>query len=45
MKVKKNKSAFLRKFGDSPKLRVWDFLIENHFLDFPPDFFGLKYSY
>ncbi len=35
MKVKKNKSEFLKKFGDSPKLRVWDFLIENNFHDFP----------
>jgi len=31
----KNKSIFLKKFGDSPKLRVWDFLIENNFFDYP----------
>ena len=35
MKAKKNKSLFLEKFGDTPKLRVLDFLIENHFFDFP----------
>lgn len=35
MKIKKDKSAFLRKFGDTPKLRVWDFLIENNFFDYP----------
>ena len=31
----KNKSIFLKKFGDSPKLRVGDFLIENNFFDYP----------
>ncbi len=28
-------SLFLRRFGDSTKLRIWDFLIDNHFFDFP----------
>lgn len=35
MKTKKNKSLFLEQFGDTPQLRVLDFLIENHFFDFP----------
>ncbi|UZE93719.1 MAG: hypothetical protein IB618_03045 [Candidatus Pacearchaeota archaeon] len=35
MKKKKNKSIFLEVFGDTPKLRVLDFLIENHFFDYP----------
>ena len=35
MKAKENKSFFLMQFGDTPKLRVLDFLIENHFFDFP----------
>ena len=35
MKTKENKSLFLRTFGDTPQLRVLDFLIENHFFDFP----------
>lgn len=35
MKKKKNKSLFLEQFGDTPKLRVLDFLIGNHFFDFP----------
>ena len=35
MKTKKNKSFFLEQLGDTPKLRVLDFLIENHFFDFP----------
>ncbi len=35
MKIKKNKSTFLEVFGDTPKLRVLDFLIENHFFDYP----------
>lgn len=35
MKAKKNKSLFLEQFGDTPKLRVLDFLIDNHFFDFP----------
>lgn len=34
MKVKKNKSAFLEYFGDTPKLRFLNFLIGNHFFDF-----------
>lgn len=35
MKVKKNKSLFLKQFGDTPQLRVLDFLIDNQFFDFP----------
>ena len=35
MKQKENKSLFLMQFGDTPKLRVLDFLIENHFFDYP----------
>src|SRR3989344_6142070 len=35
MKTKKNKSLFLMKFGDTPQLRVLDFLIDNHFFDYP----------
>lgn len=35
MKTKKNKSLFLEQFGDTPQLRVIDFMIENHFFDFP----------
>ncbi len=35
MKTKENKSFFLLQFGDTPQLRVLDFLIENHFFDFP----------
>ena len=35
MKVKENKSLFLKHFGDTPQLRVLDFLIDNHFFDFP----------
>lgn len=35
MKTKENKSFFLMQFGDTPQLRVIDFLIENHFFDFP----------
>jgi predicted transcriptional regulator len=35
MKQKENKSIFLKCFGDTPQLRVFDFLIENHFFDFP----------
>jgi len=35
MKIKENKSFFLMQFGDTPQLRVLDFLIENHFFDFP----------
>ena len=34
MKIKENKSFFLMQFGDTPKLKVLDFLIENHFFDF-----------
>ena len=35
MKTKENKSFFLMQFGDTPKLRVMDFLIDNNFFDFP----------
>ncbi len=35
MKVKENKSLFLKQFGDTPQLRVLDFLIDNHMFDFP----------
>jgi len=35
MKAKENKSLFLEQFGDTPQLRVLDFLIDNHFFDFP----------
>jgi predicted transcriptional regulator len=35
MKQKENKSFFLMQFGDTPQLRVLDFLIDNHFFDFP----------
>jgi len=35
MKRKENKSIFLECLGDTPKLRVLDFLIDNHFFDYP----------
>ena len=35
MKTKQNKSLFLNYFGDTPQLRVMDFLIDNHFFDYP----------
>jgi hypothetical protein len=35
MKIKQNKSIFLEQFGDTPQIRVMDFLIENHFFDYP----------
>lgn len=35
MKQKENKSFFLMQFGDTPQLRVLDFLIGYHFFDFP----------
>ena len=35
MKRKEDKSLFLEYFGDTPQLRVLDFLIGNHFFDFP----------
>ncbi len=35
MKVKENKSLFLKQFGDTPQLRVLDFLIDNQFFDYP----------
>jgi predicted transcriptional regulator len=35
MKRKENRSLFLLSFGDTPQLRVMDFLIDNQFFDFP----------
>jgi len=35
MKIKENKSLFLEQFGDTSQLRVLDFLIDNHFFDYP----------
>ncbi len=35
MKIKENKSLFLKQFGDTPRLRVLDFLIDNYNFDFP----------
>src|SRR3989344_7145503 len=35
MRRKENKSIFLEHFGDTPQLRVLDFLIDNHFFDYP----------
>ncbi len=35
MRTKKEKSLFLEQFGGTPQLRVIDFMIENHFFDFP----------
>ena len=35
MKTKENKSFFLLQFGDTPQLRVLDFLIGFHFFDYP----------
>jgi len=35
MKIKENKSFFLMQFGDTPQLRVIDFLIGFHFFDYP----------
>ncbi|HLC31526.1 MAG TPA: hypothetical protein VJK51_02580 [Candidatus Nanoarchaeia archaeon] len=35
MKVKENKSLMMEQFGDTPQLRVLDFLIDNQFFDFP----------
>ncbi|MEK7502413.1 MAG: hypothetical protein AAB609_02715 [Patescibacteria group bacterium] len=35
MKTKENKSIFLEYLGDTPALRTLDFLIDNHFFDFP----------
>jgi predicted transcriptional regulator len=35
MKAKENKSIFLENFGDTPQLRVLDFLIGNYFFDYP----------
>mgnify|MGYP001558440357 FL=1 len=36
MKKKEDKSIFLEYFGDTPQLRIFDFLIGNYFFDFPP---------
>ncbi|MAH50077.1 hypothetical protein CMI37_29930 [Candidatus Pacearchaeota archaeon] len=33
--MKQNKTIFLKYFGDTPQLRVMDFLIDNHFFDYP----------
>ena len=33
--MKENKALFLKQFGDTPQLRVFDFFIDNHFFDFP----------
>ena len=35
MKTKENKSFFLLQFGDTPQLRVLDFLIGFNFFDYP----------
>ena len=35
MKTKEDKSIFLEQMGDTPQLRILDFLIENHFFDYP----------
>jgi predicted transcriptional regulator len=35
MKQKENKTFFLMQFGDTPQLRVLDFLIGFHFFDYP----------
>ncbi len=35
MKTKENKSFFLMQFGDTPQLRILDFLIGFHFFDYP----------
>jgi len=35
MKIKEDKSIFLSRFGDTPQLRVLDFLMGNYFFDYP----------
>lgn len=35
MKKKKTNLFFLMQFGNTPQLRVLDFLIDNHFFDYP----------
>jgi predicted transcriptional regulator len=35
MRIKENKSFFLEHLGDTPQLRVIDFLVDNHFFDYP----------
>ena len=35
MKQKENKSLLMNYLGDTPQLRIVDFLIDNHFFDYP----------
>jgi len=35
MRIKENKSILLTYFGDTPRLWVLDFFIDNHFFDYP----------
>ena len=35
MRTKREKTLFLEQFGDTPQIRVIDFMIGNHFFDFP----------
>ena len=35
MKRKENRSLFMMNFGDTPQLRVLDFLMGNYFFDYP----------
>ena len=35
MRRKENKSLLLQYLGDTPQLRILDFLIDNYFFDFP----------
>ena|SRR3989344_5735732 len=35
MKAKDNRSILFEYFGDNPQIRVLDFLIDNHFFDYP----------
>src|SRR3989344_9138147 len=35
VKIKENKSLFLKQFGDTPQLRVLDFFLDNYNFDFP----------
>jgi len=35
MQAKENKTLFLEQLGDTPQLRVLDFLIENYMFDYP----------
>ncbi len=34
MKINSNNSVFLEIFGDSPRMKVMDFLLENHIFDY-----------